>query len=54
MPALAWAALAIAAGIGINQAGKGVDAAGEGARDIAIAGAVALGAYLVARRAKLI
>ena len=54
MPVLGWAALVIAAGIGINQAGRGVDAAGEGARDLAIAGAVALGAYLVARRAKII
>ena len=54
MQVVAFAALVIAVGVGINQAGRGVDAAGEGARDLAVAGAVTLGAFLAARRAGLI
>ena len=54
MPLFAWAALAVAVGVGGFGLGKGVDAAGEGVRDVAIGVAVIGGAYVLAKRAKVI
>ena len=54
MPLIAWAALAVAIGAGGFGLGKGIDAAGEGVRDVAIGAAVLGGAFIIAKRAKVI
>lgn len=55
MPLLAWATIfAIAAGAGGFGLGKGIDAAGEGVRDAAIGVAVLGGAFIIAKKAKVI
>jgi len=56
MPAifLIGGALVLMGAISLNQAAGAIDKTGEGARDLAIAGAVIVGGYLALRQAKVL